>query len=503
MKPDALTTLQQQLASARSHLKRATLRGAVVRAIEPALWIACTVATCFLVLRLGGGLNLSAGVLFALVLCCSLGVGIGLSALIHVLPAWNAIPDLEEAAERLDLATSNHNRIATAINFAQQSTPSALETAAIQDGIRTVELLKSRIPSLDPALLPWRRLWTPLVTLGVICVAALLLFDTAGLDSPAAGVGTEPIGVHATPVKSTDSDENPAQKENARPPRDASARSDSTASQSNSPSDRDQRTNNKPSNGVAEAGNALAAVMGSTAGSGSSVTAGAQSTNQRRPKQRAKTAKESKQAEENPDMSAKQQPAPSAGGSAGANSKASKSVMNTSPTLQATEPSNEEDNSNDEDDDEEERASKQRGGVQPTAKDRNAAPTRDLGLGSSLQGKPGTGRGGPTPAKKSRGTASLVLGVPVPDHVRGQLRSGKDKIVRGKTAPVDNPGSAAPSVPVTPRNTDESRISRFELPPDVRHAVSNFFVTWHASDGQNQASTPGTDSPAATEINHE
>ena len=38
------------------------------------------------------------------------------------------------------------------------------------------------------------------------------------------------------------------------------------------------------------------------------------------------------------------------------------------------------------------------------------------------------GRGGPSQAKKSRGTASLILGVPIPDHIKGQPNPGKTKI---------------------------------------------------------------------------
>lgn len=503
MNQDALTILQQQLASARMQLKHSAIRTACVRSIEPALWIACAAAVCFLVLRMSGGINLSGGVFLTIAVGCSLLLGAVLSALLYVLPACLALPDLEAAAQRLDLATTNDNRIATAIDFSKKTTATSLELAAIADGIRSVEILKTHLPSLENALLPWRRLWTPLLVLSLISTSTWLLFGATDLISGPPIIGEEPTKAQLAPIQMTDTLEHESALDTTQASRPTASRRDRATGHGDTPTTHDQRTTQRPSDGLAESGNTLASAMGANAGSGSSVTAGSPTTRRRQPTQHPKSARPGRRPQQQADVAAKQQPTPSAGGSAGTTTSASRSAMNDAATLHASEPSDDEASPNEDEEDEEERASKQRGGVQPIAKDRNAAPSRDLGLGSSLKGKPGTGRGGPTPAKKSRGTASLVLGVPVPDHVRGQLRSGKDKIVRGRTTPLDDPGRTTGVTPVAPRNSDESFVRRFELPPDVYHTLSTFFVTWHASDGRINMSPSGSDPHVVTEIDHE
>jgi hypothetical protein len=73
----------------------------------------------------------------------------------------------------------------------------------------------------------------------------------------------------------------------------------------------------------------------------------------------------------------------------------------------------------DEEIEDEQEESDQRGGVMPRMRDRRASPSRDLSI--SGDGPPDDGRGGPSPPKKARGTASLVLGVRLPDVVDGVL----------------------------------------------------------------------------------
>ncbi len=98
----------------------------------------------------------------------------------------------------------------------------------------------------------------------------------------------------------------------------------------------------------------------------------------------------------------------------------------------------------DEDVDDESEAETARGGLQPHLRDRRPPPSRDLGIGFGNQAG-GDGRGGPGQRKKSRGTASLVLGVPIPDHVKGQVNPGTTKITqeRVEPQPEDAPRSRA------------------------------------------------------------
>lgn len=83
----------------------------------------------------------------------------------------------------------------------------------------------------------------------------------------------------------------------------------------------------------------------------------------------------------------------------------------------------------------------QRLGVQPLLRDRNAAPSRQLGI-SGPKGPPGAGRGGPTPVKRSRGTAAMLVGVPLPELVQSP---GQPGAVRTTIEPVQTqPASAWP-----------------------------------------------------------
>ncbi len=107
----------------------------------------------------------------------------------------------------------------------------------------------------------------------------------------------------------------------------------------------------------------------------------------------------------------------------------------------------------DEDVEDEKEETEQRGGVMPMTRDRMQAPSRELSI--SGNGPPDDGRGGPTPPKKSRGTASLVLGVRLPDQVRGQTNPGTAKTTIEQIPPVPQaeaprPATAAPSAGPSP-----------------------------------------------------
>ncbi len=96
----------------------------------------------------------------------------------------------------------------------------------------------------------------------------------------------------------------------------------------------------------------------------------------------------------------------------------------------------------DEEIEDEEEESEQRGGVSPMSRDRKSNAARELG--ATADGAGGEGRGGPMPPKKSRGVAALVMGIRLPDKVRGQ----------------PNPGTAKTSVEqVTPRMGQEREAS--------------------------------------------
>jgi hypothetical protein len=88
----------------------------------------------------------------------------------------------------------------------------------------------------------------------------------------------------------------------------------------------------------------------------------------------------------------------------------------------------------------------QRGGVMPMRRGDQRPPARELSI--SGDGPPDQGRGGPTPPKKARGTASLILGLRLPDSVRGQPYPGTAKTTLEQIPP--RPSEVAPGLALPP-----------------------------------------------------
>ncbi len=126
--------------------------------------------------------------------------------------------------------------------------------------------------------------------------------------------------------------------------------------------------------------------------------------------------------------------------------------------------------------DEEEEDQEARGGMQPSLRDRKPPVSRDLTIGFGNQPNPdANGRGGPSQPKKSRGTASLVLGVPIPDRVKGQPNPGKTKITQERVQPRAEPAVPVDAAARTPRQDPSAALRRQELLPWMRGLVRDYF----------------------------
>lgn len=130
---------------------------------------------------------------------------------------------------------------------------------------------------------------------------------------------------------------------------------------------------------------------------------------------------------------------------------------------------------NEVDDEDEEQES--RGGMQPTMRDRKPPVSRDLSIGFGNQPSPDAkGRGGPSTPKKSRGTASLVLGVPIPDRVKGQPNQGKTKITQERVQPQAEPAKAGLAQDRLARVDPASALRRDPLAPWMSRIVRDYFL---------------------------
>lgn len=132
----------------------------------------------------------------------------------------------------------------------------------------------------------------------------------------------------------------------------------------------------------------------------------------------------------------------------------------------------------DEDTEDEEEDQESRGGMQPNLRNRKPPASRDLQISFGNQKNPdANGRGGPSEAKKSRGTASLVLGVPIPDRVKGQPNPGKTKISQERIEPKAEESETVQASDRSERDAPIGVVEQHELSPWMRDLVRGYFLS--------------------------
>ena len=149
------------------------------------------------------------------------------------------------------------------------------------------------------------------------------------------------------------------------------------------------------------------------------------------------------------------------------------------------EPDEEDDIEDDEDVSDDESKSEARGGMQPNLRDRRPPVSRDLTIGFGNQSsQDANGRGGPSEGKKSRGTASLVLGVPIPDRVKGQPNPGRTKVTQERVEPRAEPVEGIPAEARTPRAAPVGHIQTPRLDAWWRAYLRDYFLSLRAKKPQ-------------------
>jgi hypothetical protein len=124
-----------------------------------------------------------------------------------------------------------------------------------------------------------------------------------------------------------------------------------------------------------------------------------------------------------------------------------------------------------------------RGGVQPNLRDRRPGASRELQIGFGSDKNPdANGRGGPSQPKKSRGVASLVLGVPIPDMIKGQPNPGRAAATQERIAPTGEESDPQPAGLRRPRQTRIGALSRPELTLWMRDLIRTYFLQLRSSN---------------------
>lgn len=354
----------------------------------------------------------------------------------------------QRALHAVDQQLRSSERIATADHFLQQESRDGFMQAAVEDAAQWAQRgRKTRLSRSSPD-----SPWSPQ---SIVClVGSVVAIVLAGYLSTFS---------RAVDVASLDESSNVRIAENMtvqseRDRRDAAApenRDDPRTTQPDSPREKRSQPsvnrqgsagamipeNAEPSQGKLNEGETResqqssnpSSARGAPSASGQPSKSGDES--KKKPKKKEKKSKD----KERPKKERKQDDKPSGatagqGSSKGSDNNAAPSDW--ASTSQAATPDDEDTEDEDEVDDEEEEQ-ESRGGVQPNMRDRRTPVNRDLqiGFGSNRPNPDANGRGGPGGQKKSRGVASLVLGVPIPDRVNGQPNKGRIRITQQRITP--------------------------------------------------------------------
>ena len=132
----------------------------------------------------------------------------------------------------------------------------------------------------------------------------------------------------------------------------------------------------------------------------------------------------------------------------------------------------------DEDVDDDDEEQKSRGGVQPNMRDRRTPVNRDLnvGFGMARPNPDANGRGGPGAQKKSRGVASLVLGVPIPDRITGQPNKGRTRITQQRITPEAEDTDQVQAQNRGTRTGSSGPVARPEMAPWLQDVIRKYFL---------------------------
>lgn len=394
-----------------------------------------------------------AGMLLAMLL------GLGLRMAWKAYGAWRKPVDPVAALNAFDAQVGGRGRLVAAHEFLAAGAEGSFETATIEDAAARLDghlgerlTLEARGPLFDDKAGPH------LVAAAVLLLLHTLLFlhferevPNAGREDVAAldGGAPAPDEVRAAPTGDAGADGDPAPRPNdVQDPRERPA-----------PEPKEAQPGAKlpdsmlPSAGESGEGKSADAETQSTPSESRGAPSGQQPAP---PKERAPQLDSKKEQEKKPsadDARRESKPEEEQGGASAGRGSAKGSNRNTTTSKwtgkdQVTTPDDQE-IEEDEDTEDESEEQKNRGGMQPNLRDRRPPVSRDLRIGFGNQPSPdANGRGGPSEPKKSRGTASLVLGVPIPDRVKGQPNPGPTRITQERIEPTPED---APDRPTEPR----------------------------------------------------
>lgn len=451
-------------------------RAAAGAALDEALMIVVGLLVVMLIARLFGadlsrlqmlGWSLSLGALW-----------IPLRAAFASLRAIPLRPSLLEVDRQLELK----DRLTAASEYLGVKKPSPFMQLALQDARDHVD--QARAASLETHASPWemsrrgRMLALAAVVLGI---AALSIGDPIVPEALPEGGGKTTVAEH-DPVISNPPEELPHQPDEEKKPEPGTAPPSGSAparpGKEAAPPTRDVKKSQGKTGLGRSADAASSSGKGQARGTPSSQGQSTKSSKDRTKKKNKKPKKRPDRPQDpDKERKAEEQSGHTTGRGAASGSNKSPAASQWSSKDQVTS-DDEEDLDEDEEVDDEFDNSDARGGLQPALRDRKPPVNRDLSIGFGNMSNPdANGRGGPGTRKKSRGVASLVLGVPIPDHIKGRPNPGKTKITQERVEPQPEDIATVAAGQRRPRGAPAGHLSNPELAPWMQDLVRTYFGT--------------------------
>lgn len=465
-------------------LERTRFAADLLAAIRRYLWTPAIVLGCFVVLQVIGRLFQSES------LQTGWGLWLGAALLVFAVRLLRQIGaarkravDRAHAIGEWDLQLQLADRLTAADDFLARGDRSAFMEAAVEDAADAIE--RTRQAHLQFETQRWQssQMVMPLLAMVLLLITGYFAGDWRAIvaNGPAEANVLLPGGnvlVEALPESESqphDGTQNESQRDKQAAAADRAAVAETRAYAS------EVEEQSKESEG--KTGNGRSAAAESSTGAGNSQGTPSQQGQISKPgeeKTKAKRKPPSKQKphkqDDTPKKDEEQESGATAGrgSSRGSNRNPASSEWSSKDHVNTPDDDNLEEEEETEDEEEEQEA---RGGMQPSLRDRRPPVSRDLMIGFGNQPSPdANGRGGPSQPKKSRGTASLVLGVPIPDRVKGQPNPGKTKITQERVQPKSEPAIAVDAQQRQQRVAPGSALQRQELEPWMRSLVRNYFL---------------------------
>jgi len=396
------------------------------------------------------------------------------------------------AAERLDLSQSTHNRIATAIALLRSGEESPFARAAIRDGFECLERLQAERPYVAPSATSWRRKGTWLAVSIVMILAGQLIEASpqapGELDLPRAPVlaarDGEPLSDvpdgEKEPTKRATKSDNHQEQGNAPTPEEEPDESDGGKHADPGLESRSEGPAGRRATGKSSTSQTSSNSRSAASGAGGKSEPGKAEPDNKKKKPRQTTTKPNNQ----PKVEQKNEKGGSINARGSSGSGSMRTAQNEWDSEVKAKSSDSDDFEQEEEPDDDMDKDKQRLGVQPALKSRTSRVSRELSLalGKEPKNNQMRGRGGPGGQKKARGTAMMIMGVPVPGFVRGRLLPGSTKSTQEEVEPSPRPGDYVEVSQLHQTQPQETHQERYRPSAALEARAREYLIKYHAEN---------------------